>query len=232
MKRNYVINYFLGLLALIFIFIGAGVFFMNVKAPAAASPLESIDITTVEPLEYYSGEFLIVDSYAYMGEALEEATNLFCYALVRDMYGNTQAVSISLTESDDNFETVKNYICNDEAEIGDCIIACYAQAKNISVYPDEVHNWYAESWEVYNPMLGISTGIQKNFEVYCDAAHDFVSLRKGEQRIPQIIALCCTVVGAVFAFAAFLVPGIKVQSPSLPVELPAQPDNGETESNE
>ena len=132
MKRNYVINFCCALLALILLICGAGVFFVNVKAPKAAQALESMDITKTEPLEYYTAEFLIVDIYSYYGDSIQRSTEYFCYALVKDKYNNTQAVSLSITDKDSLFMAVKGYACNEQAEIGDLIIECAAKAQNMA----------------------------------------------------------------------------------------------------
>ncbi len=211
MKKNYVINYACALLALILLICGVGVFFINVKAPKAAQPLESTDITKTEPLEYYNAEFLIVDVYSYFGDSVQHSTEYFCYALVKDKYNNTQAVSLSITDKDSLFMAVKEYACNEQAEIGDLIIECAAKAQRISAYPDYINRWYGESGAAYNEMIGISSSIPMNFEFFSES-DDFIETRKADQKIMLVIAMLCTVIGAIFAFAAFLVPGIKVNT--------------------
>ncbi len=209
MKKNYVINYACALLALILLIIGAGVFLINIKAPADAKSLEGMDITKAEPIEYYSAEFLIVDIYAYYGDSVLHSSEYFCYALVKDKYNNTQAVSLSITEKDSLFKDVKEYACNEEAEIGDLVIECAAKAQKISAYPDYINKWYGESAETYNEMIGISSSIPTNFEFF-SSVKDFVEMRKAGQKAMLITSMICTVIGAAFALAAFLVPGIKV----------------------
>jgi hypothetical protein len=210
-KRNYVINFCCALLALILLICGAGVFFTNVKAPKAAQALESMDITKTEPLEYYTAEFLIVDIYSYYGDSIQRSTEYFCYALVKDKYNNTQAVSLSITDKDSLFMAVKGYACNEQAEIGDLIIECAAKAQKISAYPDYINRWYSESGATYNEMIGISTSIPMNFEFFSES-DDFIETRKADQKAMLMIAMICTLIGAVFAFAAFLIPGIKVNT--------------------
>ena len=235
MKRIYIINYLCGLLALIFLLCGVGVFLLNIGAPTPAQALEGIDITEAEPLEYYTGEFLIVDIFAYTGDTVEEAEDFFCYALVKDKYGNTQAVSFSLTSEDVFFDKVKEYACNEEAEIGDLIIECAVRARKISSYPDYINEWYGESADVYNEMIGISTNLPLNFSVFSEP-NDFIEARKADKRVPLITSTVCTVVGFAFAFAAFLIPGLTIGNAAEPTALPAEDEaeasTKETESNE
>lgn len=231
MKRNYVINYFCGLLALILIIIGAGVFFINIKAPANAAALEDMDISSAEPLEYYSAEFLIVDIYAYYGETEEEATALFCYALARDKDGSSKAVSLSIRVTDIAFAQVKDYALNEEAEIGDCIISGYARAQRITSLSYEIYGWYEESAQTYAEILGGLQSIPMNFEIYCDRTQDFIALRKADQRTPLITALVCTVIGAAFAFAAFLVPGLKPHGYAVPADISLKEYRGGNEGD-
>ncbi len=235
MKRNYIVNYACGLLALILLIIGAGVFIINVKAPSTAQPLEGMDITKTEPLEYYNAEFLIVDIYSYFGDSVQHSSEYFCYALVKDKYNNTQAVSLSITERDSLFIDVKEYACNEEAEIGDLIIECAVKAQRISAYPDYIDRWYRESGEVYNEMIGISSSIPMNFEFF-SASDEFIDMRKAEQKIMLVLSMICTVVGFLFALAAFLIPGIKVYTgprlTMLPSDDTADKAAEATENNE
>ena len=235
MKRIYIINIFCGLLALIFLLCGVGVFLLNIVAPTPAEALESIDITEAEPLEYYVGNFLIVDVFAYTGDSVEEAEDFFCYALANDKYGNTQAVSISLTSEDVLFAKIKEYACNEEAEIGDLIIECAVRARKISSYPDYISEWYGESADMYNEMLGISANLPLNFSVFSEP-DDFIEARKAAKRAPLITSTACTAVGFALAFAAFLIPGLTIGKAAEPTALPAEAEtekfSDETESNE
>ena len=211
MKRNYVINYCCALLALILIVCGVGVFFINIKAPKAAQPISETELSDIEPLEYYRAEFLIVDIYAYYGDSIEDAKAYFCYALVKDKHGNTNAVSISTAKVDSIFEAVKEYACDEEAQIGDLVIECAAKAQRTSAYASYIDEWYKEGAETYNEMLGVLTTASMNYE-FVSEPDEFIAVRKAELKVMLIISMICTAVGAVFAFAAFLIPGIKKHS--------------------
>ncbi|MBQ2733873.1 MAG: hypothetical protein IJF74_06925 [Clostridia bacterium] len=212
MKRNYVINYFCGLLAFILLAIGIGLFFTNIQAPKSAEPLEDKELSEIEALEYYTAELLIVDIYAYYGDSTEEASAYFCYALINDKHGNSNAVSFSTRVNDSAFEAVKEYACKEEAQIGDLVITCAVKTQRLTAFADYIDQWYRDAAETYNDMLGALATASVNCEFFSDA-DAFVDTRKADLKVMLVSSMICTAIGAVFAFATFLVPGIKPHAP-------------------
>lgn len=209
MKKNYVINFACALLAVILLAVGIGVFMTNVKAPKAAASLGNTDISSVEILDYYYGEFCIVDVYSYTGVSQDAIEELHCYALIKDKYGNDQAVSLTVTKDDAPFEEIRLYASSPNGAIGDVVVKCYAKARNLKTWSDTLLDYYNELTKEYADIVGITVSTPIDFGYYCDAAEPFAELQKAEHNGPRIASAICTAIGGMLLFAAFLIPGIE-----------------------
>lgn len=224
-KRNYVLNFCCGLFAIILVITGIGVFATNIKAPAAAITLSECDLTKLEMLEYYYGEFCIVDAYSFSGDNAEDPDEYYCYALVNDKFGNMQAVSFSLDKNDTPFAAVHRYVNDPEAEVGSCVIKCYTKARRIKNMSSYLLGYFNEFTKEFGEVSGITVSIPTDLEYFCGPTASFDSLRRDQLRTPRIASAICTVIGGLLAVAAFLIPGIKTYSAVPKEEGPAQAEN-------
>ncbi|MBQ7010837.1 MAG: hypothetical protein IJN63_03945 [Clostridia bacterium] len=222
MKRNYILNYLCGLFAVILLFVGVGVFVINLKAPADPIILADADFTKIEALDYCFGEFCIVDAYSYTGSSQEDAEEYFCYAIALDKYGNTQAISFSIDKDDNAFNAVKQYANDPEGDVGDCVIECYAKARSLKAWSPTLLEYFDEIVTGYSEESGISVYIPLDFEFICGPLTDFAEMRREQMQVPRIAATVCTVIGGLLAVAAFLIPGIKTYSAVPKEEGPPQ----------
>lgn len=152
---------------------------------------------------YWFEELTVVDRYA----SLEDGEVNYFIVSYEDMRGNTVLASLSLNPSEDPWTATKNYIEDDDARVGDCVIKGYFELReDASDNADERRSYFGNGVKEYkgNGAIPISAVSLRNVLRYkCDTYDELVALSNVAGGVTKFMAIFSMAIGVLAIYAGF-----------------------------
>ncbi len=152
---------------------------------------------------YWIEELTVVDRYAF----LEDSNVNYLIVSYEDMRGNIVLASLSMNSSEDYWTSTKNYIEDDNARVGDCVIKGYFELReDVSDNAVERAKYFGEGVAKYKQSGAIpqnAVSLRNVFRYKCSSYDELLALSKGTEGVAKFMGVFALALGALAIYAGF-----------------------------